>query len=35
MIVVAPYVFDAAGKTFPSLKEPFDKNPPWHLPKNS
>jgi len=35
MIVVAPYVFDAAGKTFPSLKEQFDKNPPWHLPKNS
>lgn len=35
MIVVAPYVFDAAGKAFPSFKEQFDKNPPWHLPKNS
>ena len=35
MIVVAPYVFDAAGKAFPSLKEQFDRNPPWHLPKNS
>jgi uncharacterized RDD family membrane protein YckC len=35
MIVVAPYVLDAAGKTFPALKEQFDKNPPWHLPKNS
>ncbi len=35
MIVVAPYVLDAASKTFPSLKEQFEQNPPWHLPKNS
>ena len=35
MIVVAPYVLEAASKAFPSLKEQFDKNPPWHLPKNS
>jgi len=35
MIVVAPYVMEAAAKTFPSLKEQFEKNPPWHLPKRS
>lgn len=34
-IVVVPYVFEAAGKKFPALKEQYDKNPPWHLPKNS
>lgn len=35
MIVVAPYVLDTAGKAFPTLKEQFEKNPPWHLPKRS
>lgn len=33
MIVVAPFVMETAGKAFPSLKEQFEKNPPWHLPK--
>jgi len=32
-IVVAPYVMDTAVKIFPALKEEFEKNPPWHLPK--
>lgn len=32
-IVVAPYVMETAGKAFPALKEQFEKNPPWHLPK--
>ncbi|MEI6177628.1 MAG: RDD family protein [Verrucomicrobiota bacterium] len=32
-IVVAPYVMEEAGNTFPILKEQFEKNPPWHLPK--
>jgi uncharacterized RDD family membrane protein YckC len=39
MIVVAPYLFpyvlEAASKISPQLKEQFEKNPPWHLPKNS
>ena len=35
MIVVSPYVIETATKTFPSLKEQFEKNPPWHLPENS
>jgi uncharacterized RDD family membrane protein YckC len=33
MIVVAPYVMETAAKTFPSLKEQLEQNPPWHLPK--
>jgi uncharacterized RDD family membrane protein YckC len=32
-IVVAPYAMETAGKTFPALKEQFEKNPPWHLPQ--
>lgn len=35
MIVVSPYLFEMAGKSFPSLKEQYEKNPPWHLPKKS
>ncbi len=35
MIVVSPYLFEMAGRTFPFLKEQYEKNPPWHLPKNS
>lgn len=35
LIVVAPYAAEVAGKTFPALKEQFEKNPPWHLPKRS
>jgi uncharacterized RDD family membrane protein YckC len=35
MIVVSPYIIEATIKTFPSLKEQFEENPPWHLPKNS
>lgn len=35
MIVVAPYVLDAATQTFPALKEMLEQNPPWHLPKRS
>ncbi len=33
MIVVTPYVMETAAKTFPALKEQFEKNPPWHLPR--
>jgi uncharacterized RDD family membrane protein YckC len=33
MIVVAPYVMENAAKTFPTLKEQLEKNPPWHLPR--
>ena len=33
MIVVGPYVMEAAAKAFPALKEQLEKNPPWHLPK--
>lgn len=32
-IVIAPYAMEAVGKDFPILKERFEKNPPWHLPK--
>ena len=32
MIVVAPYVLEAAAKTFPALRAPLEQNPPWHLP---
>jgi len=35
LIVVSPYVFEAAAKQFPSLKEQLEQNPLWHLPKNS
>ena len=35
MIVVSPYLFEMAGKSFPSLKEQYEKNPPWHLPERS
>jgi uncharacterized RDD family membrane protein YckC len=35
MIVVAPYLFEMAGKTFPVLKEQYERNPPWHLPEKS
>lgn len=35
LIVVIPYMIDAVGTQFPQLKEEFNKNPPWHLPKNS
>lgn len=35
MIVVAPYVMETAGRTFPSFKEQFEENPPWHLPKRN
>lgn len=32
-IVIAPYAMEAMSKDFPALKEWFEKNPPWHLPK--
>ena len=35
MIVVSPYLFEMAGKSFPSIKEQYEKNPPWHLPERS
>ncbi len=35
MIVIAPYVMETAVKTFPALKEQFEKNPPWHLPQRN
>ena len=35
MLVVSPYVLDAATKTFPSLKPQLEANPPWHLPPRS
>jgi uncharacterized RDD family membrane protein YckC len=38
LIVLIPYVvddkvLDAIGTSYPTLKEQFIKNPPWHLPK--
>lgn len=33
MIVVGPYVMETVVKSFPMLKEQFEKTPPWHLPK--
>ena len=33
MIVVSPYLFEMAGKSFPSIKEQYEKNQPWHLPE--
>jgi uncharacterized RDD family membrane protein YckC len=33
VIVVAPYFIETASRMYPSLKEQFEKNPPWHLPK--
>jgi uncharacterized RDD family membrane protein YckC len=33
MIVIAPHVMETAARTFPSLKEQLEKNPPWHLPE--
>lgn len=35
VIVVSPYVFEMAGKSFPSIKERYEKSPPYHLPKRS
>ena len=35
LIVTSPYLFEMAGKSFPSLKQQYEKNPPWHLPKKS
>jgi uncharacterized RDD family membrane protein YckC len=32
LIVIVPYMVEIAGKSFPSLKEQYEKNPPWHLP---
>ena len=32
-VVVAPYVIETTVKVFPSLKNEFEKNPPWHLPE--
>lgn len=34
MIVIAPYVMENMKKMFPKYSEQFEKNPPWHLPKN-
>ncbi|MDP3850680.1 MAG: RDD family protein [Luteolibacter sp.] len=34
LIVVAPFVMENMHKTFPALREHFEKNPPWHLPEN-
>ncbi len=34
LIVVAPHVMESMHKTFPALREHFEKNPPWHLPEN-
>ena len=33
LVVVAPHVMDNMKKTFPSMSEYFEKNPPWHLPE--
>lgn len=35
MIVVSPYVFEEFGEKFPTFKEEYQRNPPWHLPKRS
>ena len=35
MIVVSPYLFEMAGKSFPTLKRQYEENPPWHLPERS
>lgn len=35
LIVVFPYVLEAANKSLPpALRKQYEKNPPWHLPKN-
>lgn len=33
LIVVAPHVMENMKKTFPTMREHFEKNPPWHLPE--
>jgi uncharacterized RDD family membrane protein YckC len=33
MAVIAPYIFKHSSDLYPALKEQFEKNPPWHLPK--
>ena len=35
LIVIFPYMVEIAGESFPSLKQRYEKNPPWHLPKKS
>lgn len=35
VMVTSPYLFEMAGEAFPALKEKYDRNPPWHLPKRS
>jgi uncharacterized RDD family membrane protein YckC len=35
LIVVFPYMLEMVGRNFPTLKEQYEKNPPWHLPKKS
>lgn len=32
-IVVSPYVLADLSKNFPAVKEAYEKDPPWHLPK--
>jgi uncharacterized RDD family membrane protein YckC len=31
--VTGPYEIERAGERFPQIKEHFEKNPPWHLPR--
>ena len=33
MLVISPYVLKMAGDKYPVIKEEYQKNPPWHLPK--
>lgn len=33
MLVISPYIFKMAGEKYPAIKEEYQKNPPWHLPK--
>lgn len=36
LIVVYPYLLEVASKSLPpALREQYENNPPWHLPKNS
>lgn len=32
--VIGPYAMEEASKMVPQLRESFEKNPPWHLPKH-
>lgn len=33
MLVLSPHIFKMAGEKYPAIKEEYEKNPPWHLPK--